>query len=78
LGAPVIPLAAVPPGREVIAVAIRAGRGLTLRLMEMGILPGTRMRVLKPPPGPVVIEVRGARLALGWGVAQKILVQVVA
>jgi len=70
-----MPLAMASPGEVVQVVDIRAGGGLTKRLADMGLLPGVNIRVISSQrPGPVVVEVKGTRLALGYGMAQKILV----
>ena len=70
-----MPLSMVTPGEVVQVVAVRAGWGLQRRLAEMGLNPGVTVRVLNSQrPGPVVIDVRGSRLALGQGVAHKIMV----
>ena len=70
-----MPLSMVSQGEQVQVVAIRAGWGLQRRLAEMGLNPGVQIRVMNSQrPGPVVIDVRGSRLALGQGVAQKIMV----
>jgi Fe2+ transport system protein FeoA len=66
----------VCPGEEVTIVDIRAGRGLTVRLNDMGLTPGITVRVINSQmPGPILIDLRGSRLVLGCGVAQKILVE---
>ncbi|MCU4139189.1 MAG: Fe2+ transport protein FeoA [Methanophagales archaeon] len=70
-----IPLAFLSEGDEAEIVEISGGGGLTQRLTEMGFTPATRVRVLKSsPPGPMLVSVRGSRIALGRGVAMKILV----
>ena len=71
-----MPLAMACLYEEVTVVNIRGGRGLTRRLADMGLTPGTVLRVINSQmPGPVVIDLRGSRLVLGFGVAQKILVE---
>jgi len=73
--AQLMPLPMVSPGEVVQVADIRGGWGLTRKLADMGLLPGTNIRVVNNQmPGPVVIEVKGTRLALGYGMAQKILV----
>ena len=68
-------LAMATPGELVQVVDIRAGRGLFRRLTDMGLTPGVQVRVINGlRPGPVIIELRGSRLALGHGVAHKIMV----
>lgn len=70
-----VQLGIVSPGKEVTMVSINAGRGLQSRLFSLGIIPGVTIRVLSNSrPGPIRISVKDTRLALGWGVAQKIMV----
>ena len=72
---PLMPLAMATPGETVQVVGIRAGRGLARKLTDMGLTPGVQVRVINGlRPGPVIIELRGSRLALGHGVAHKIMV----
>jgi ferrous iron transport protein A len=71
-----LPLNVVPPGEEVKIVSVRAGWGLSQRLADMGLTPGTRLTVINSyGGGPVLINLRGTRLALGFGIAQKITVE---
>lgn len=71
-----MPLSMVAGGSEVEVAAVRAGWGLQRRLADMGMTPGTRIKLVSSRSGPVVVEVRGSRLALGAGVAHKIMVVV--
>jgi Fe2+ transport system protein FeoA len=71
-----MPLALACPGETVTVTTVRAGRGLQRRLADMGLTPGVQIRVINSQmPGPVLIDLRGSRLGLGFGVAQKILVK---
>lgn len=71
-----MPLAMVSPGDIVTVVNIRAGWGLTRRLADMGLTPGTKIRVINSQmSGPIIIDFRGSRLVLGRGIAQKIMVE---
>jgi len=72
----VIPLSASPPGAIVRVVNIVGGWGATRRLMEMGVVPGTLVRVVHNRVGPLIIEIRGMRLSIGRGLASKVLVEV--
>lgn len=56
----------------------RSGWGLERRLMDMGLTPNTVVTVVKSAPfnGPLEIIVRGSRLALGRGIAERVLVEV--
>ncbi len=54
------------------------GFGMCRRLRELGFTCGEEIRVLKGGwPGPIIVLVRGSRVALGRGVAMKVLVEVV-
>ena len=69
------PLSAVPPGRKVKLVRIDAGRGLNSRLAAMGLVPGAELTVVNcGRPGPFVVTVKGSKVMLGRGMADKILV----
>ena len=70
-----IPLEVVKVGRRVRLLALNAGRGLQGRLVAMGLVPGVEIKVLRNSVhGPFLIEVKGSRIMLGRGMAQKILV----
>ncbi|HJX12197.1 MAG TPA: FeoA family protein [Dehalococcoidales bacterium] len=63
-------------GEKVVIVSVRAGWGLQRRLADLGLTPGTEVTIISGGrPGPVIIEVRGSRLALGQGMAGKIVVR---
>ena len=80
----IIPLTALKDGESAIIVSIDGtGRGqerwgIKKRLMDMGLTPGTKITVVKSVPfhGPIEIIVRDTRLALGRGIAERILVEV--
>ncbi|MDD5093740.1 MAG: FeoA family protein [Dehalococcoidia bacterium] len=58
-------------------VEINGGGGMARRLEAMGIRPGqliTKMSAM-PMRGPVTIKVNGSRLAIGFGMADKIWVE---
>ncbi|MEM1680842.1 MAG: FeoA family protein [Sulfolobales archaeon] len=64
----------VPSGSKVKIVDIIAGYGLKDRLMQMGLTPGTVVDVVENSKGPIIISVKGVTLALGRGMASKIVV----
>ena len=71
-----MPLSMASPGEKVKVAAIKAGWGLERRLADMGLTPGVQIKVVNSlGHGPVVIEVRGSRLALGHGISHKIMVE---
>ena len=70
-----MPLSMVAPGREVTVCDVFGGRGLRQRLSEMGLVPGTPVTVMHGSlRGPFVVSVKGGRIMLGRGMAQRIMV----
>ncbi|RLA93273.1 MAG: ferrous iron transport protein A [Deltaproteobacteria bacterium] len=71
-----IPLTMALPGKEVTIVSINGGRGMKSRLYSMGLIPGVKVKVLNTAaPGPFLVLVRDFKVALGYGIAKKILVK---
>lgn len=72
-----LPLTKVSPGREVTLISIAGGRGLRARLTDMGLNEGVKLKVLHShQTGPCIILVGNARLILGHGLAQKVMVRI--
>lgn len=71
-------LSNLKPGEEGEVAFIKGGTVACQRLMDMGLTPGTRVRVLNAAPfrGPVEVEVRGSALALGRGLAAHVFVEI--
>jgi Fe2+ transport system protein FeoA len=70
------PLSALTYGNQAKITKITGGCNLIKRLNEMGLTLGTTITVVSDScGGPIVIEVRDSRLALGRGVATKIYVE---
>ena len=57
---------------------IRGEHKVLQRLLDMGLTPGTRIKVVKIAPmnGPVEVSVRGSKLALGQDIACNVFVEV--
>jgi len=72
-----LPLAMVGTGQVVKLVRVAAGRILTRRLAELGLTPGVQLEILQDQGGPLLLAVRDSRLALGRGMAHKIIVETV-
>ncbi len=69
-------LSKVLPGQKVRLTGITAGVELKSRLAAMGMVPNTEIMVVKNDrPGPFVISVKRSRIALGRGMAKKVLVE---
>lgn len=76
LAVPTLPLpllGANQTGR--VAGIVQAGRGMTQKLVAMGILPGVQITVLSTQNGPIMLRIGEGRFAIGRGLAQRILVQ---
>jgi len=65
----------VSPGERVKLVEIIAGRRMRRRLTELGLTPGIELRVVQDEGGPLLLAVYDSRLALGRGMAHKVLVK---
>ena len=63
---------------ELRILLILGGWGVRRSLNQMGIHAGDQVRVLRRAPfgGPVLIDNRGTRVAVGRGMAEKIRVEV--
>lgn len=72
-----IPLIRLKNGRAGRVVEISGGRGLTERLDSIGIRPGVLLTVSSKHfmKGPVTVRIRNAQVALGFGMAGKIMVE---
>ena len=68
-------LADTGTGESVRIVEIKAGRSVRGRLLGMGIMPGSEVRVLSGGRGgPVIIAQNDCRMALGGGMSRRIVV----
>ena len=66
----------VQAGETVKLVGIEAGRGLNSRLASMGLVPNVKITVVSNShPGPFVISVKGSKVMLGRGMANKIMIE---
>jgi Fe2+ transport system protein FeoA len=70
------PLALAQSGERVRIKEIQAGRRFCSRLHAMGLTENTEVEVVSNyGRGPVLIMKDNFRLAIGWGMAQKIMVE---
>jgi len=64
-------------GMHARVVAVRGGRRLQARLAAFGFVPGAGIQVLQNyGSGPIIVQVHGARVALGRGEAAHLFVEV--
>ncbi len=72
---PVATLDAVPIGGRARITAIEGGRSLHRRLLGLGLRVGAEVQVLHHRGRGVVVASAGNRIALGGGVAEKLLIE---
>ncbi len=73
----IVPLDVVPAGETVLLQEIVGGRGILSQLATLGFTPGAPLTMIQNfGHGPLIVQVRDARIALGRGEARHILVQV--
>jgi ferrous iron transport protein A len=70
-------LAEFPAGRRVRITGHRGGRMLRARLLAMGLNLGREVDVIQNNRGLIIVGINGGRVALGRGISQKILAELV-
>jgi len=70
-------LTTIEPGREVIVMQLEGGSQFLEKAESMGLRTGVRIKKLSAQVmhGPVTIQIGSTKLALGYGMAKKILVR---
>ncbi|HHX87662.1 MAG TPA: ferrous iron transport protein A [Firmicutes bacterium] len=65
------------PGQTGTVKAIDGGRGMAARLQALGLYPGQKLTMLSSVflKGPVVVEINRSQVALGYGRACRIYVE---
>jgi ferrous iron transport protein A len=73
-------LHALVTGTRAVVREVHGGRGLRRRLGTVGVHPGDTLEVLRGglAGGPVLIEIHGARVAIGRSQAERVEVEVAA
>ena len=73
---PLVPLDRLSPGESGIIGRVEAQDGIGRRLLDLGFIPGTPVRVVRRAPlgDPVSFELRGSRICLRRGEAARIFV----
>jgi Fe2+ transport system protein FeoA len=71
-----LPLSALRPGERALVRRVAGGRGIVCRLASLGFTPGAEVTMIQNfGRGPLIVEVRGARIALGRREAARVWVQ---
>jgi len=71
-------LSDLKPGQSGIVVHIEGGHGLVNRLNALGIRPGKKITKVSSMlmRGPVTIQLDSAQVAIGFGMANKIILKI--
>lgn len=69
-------LSHLPAGSRAVVAELPHARALARRLISLGLTPGAEVYVMQNRGrGPLIVEVHGARLALGRGQAERVSVR---
>ena len=74
---PEIPLHHLSVGSTARIQNFHGSKNLSTKLRQYGLFIGDQVRLLRMAPfkGPILIEVNGREIALGYGIAAKIMVE---
>lgn len=72
-----MPLTMASVGETVRLERVRGGEHLVHRLTALGLTPGVELNIVQDAGGPLLISVRDSRIALGRGMAHKMMVSLV-
>ncbi len=74
----VIPLSQAPTGSKVRVINVVGGKYRVQKIFDMGLTPGVEAFVRQNIYyGPVIVDVRGVTIAVGRGIAEGILVEII-
>ena len=69
-----IPLSLLQDGEHAQIITINGGRFVNLRMNELGFNAGEKLKVIRNVGGgPILVELKAGKIAIGRGVANKIL-----
>jgi len=73
-----VTLVDLPDGSHGIIMAINGGHGLTQKLDDLGILVGKEITKVSRQwmKGPVIIRSGNSEIAIGYGMARRIMVEI--
>jgi Fe2+ transport system protein FeoA len=72
----IMPLTMVREGAKAVMRSVEGGRQLRSRLAALGLLPGAELEVIQNSGhGPFVVGVKGSRIVIGRGMAERIAVE---
>lgn len=76
LAAGFLPLADCPRDQKACLRCLQVDRCVVHRLLEMGLTPGVELSVVQDSGGPMLVSVRGSRVALGRDLAENMWVEI--
>lgn len=64
-------------GKTVRIQGVEGGKALAVKLRQYGLFIGDQARIIRQAPfdGPILLEVNGREIALGRGIAAKVIVE---
>ena len=69
-----IPLSSLRDGERAKINSVDGGRNVNLRMNELGFTTGAKLKVIRNVGGgPVMVELKAGKIALGRGIAKKIM-----
>ncbi len=71
-----MPLSFLSQNEKGIVENIISGKKLSKRLYEMGFNKGAEIKVIKNDVGPLIVSLSGSTIAIGRGIAQKIMINI--
>lgn len=69
------PLAMAAINEQVYLESIKGGKKMLRRLSALGLTPGVELNVVQNTGGALLLSVRGSRIALGRGMAHRVMVR---
>ena len=69
------PLIHLPIGVKGIVADIRGGKKSRSRLSDLGIIKNSKVKVVQNSNGPLIISLEDNKVALGFGMANKVMVE---
>lgn len=75
LAAGLLPLVDCPRDHDACLRCLQVDRCVVHRLLELGLTPGTQVRVVQDAGGPMLLSVRGSRVAVGRDLAERLWVE---
>jgi len=75
-----LPLTMLSEGEEGIIVEVNGGEAITRKLLDIGFVPGARVKVLKRSSSStlstLLVDIKEGRVMLGCGAAMRIIVRI--